>query len=133
MRLMSPWDVAHDEFEGGFGGGRARPGVVHVLSKGKPSVPSGLAVVDEDAEVLLKPLICSFGLAVSLGVIGGAYVLRDVKDVAQLLRETGRKAGISVCDDLVGSAVVRKDMLDVKIGNSGGGSRFMAGNEDGSF
>ena len=79
---MSPWGVAHDEFEGGFGGGRVRPGVMYILGKGKPSVPSGLAVVDEDAEVLFKPLICSFGLAISLGVIGSAYVLRNIEDTA---------------------------------------------------
>ena len=130
---MSPWGVAHDEFEGGFGGGRIRPGVVYVLSKGKPSVPSGLAVVDKDAEILFKPLIRSFGLAVGLGVIGGAYVLRNVKDAAKLLREMRRKTGIPVRDDFAGSTVVWEDMLDVKIGNSGGGSRFVAGNEDGSF
>ena len=133
MRLVSPWGVAHYEFEGGFGGGRIRPGVVYVLSKGKPSVPSGLAVVDEDAEILFKPLIRSFGLAVSLGVVGRAYVLRDVKDAAKLLRETGRKSGISVRDDFAGSTVVWENMLDVKVGNSGGGSRFVAGDEDGSF
>ena len=133
MRLMSPWGVAHDEFEGGFGGGRIRPGVVYVLSKGEPSVPSGLAVVDEDAEILFKPLIRSFRLAVSLGVIGRAYVLCDIKDAAKLFRETGRKPGISVRDDLAGSTVVWEDMLDVKIGNGGGGSCFVAGNEDGSF
>ena len=133
MWLMSLWGVAHDEFKGGFGGGRIRPGVVYVLSKGKPSVPSGLVVVDEDAEVLFKPLVRSFGLAVGLGVIGGTYVLRDIKDAAKLLRETGRKSGISVRDDLAGSAIVWKDMLDVKIGNSGGGSRFVAGNENGGF
>ena len=133
MRLVSSWGVAHDEFEGGFGGGRIRPRVVYVLSKGKPTVPSGLAVVDENAEILFKPLICSFGLAISLGVIGRAYVLRDVKDTAKFLRETGRKTGISVRDDLAGSTVVREDVLDVKIGNSGGGGRFVAGNEDGSF
>ena len=79
---MSPWGVAHDEFEGGFGGGRVRPGVVYVLSEGKPSVPSGLAVVDEDAEILFEPLICPFRLAISLGVIGSAYVLRDIEDTA---------------------------------------------------
>ena len=79
---MSPWGVAHDEFEGGFGGGRVRPGVVYVLGKGKPSVPSGLAVVDEDAEILFEPLIRPFGLAISLGVVGGAYVLRDIEDTA---------------------------------------------------
>ena len=133
MRLMSPRGVAHDEFKGGFGGGRIRPGVVYVLSKGEPSVPSGLAVVDEDAEILFKPLICSFGLAVSLGVIGRAYILLNIKDAAKLLWETGCKAGISVCDDLARSTVVWKDMLDVKVGNNGGGSRFVAGNEDGSF
>ena len=52
---------------------------MYVLGEWKPSVPSGLAMVDEDAEVLFKPLICSLGLAISLGVIGGAYILFDVE------------------------------------------------------
>ena len=125
--------MTHDEFEGGLGGGRIRPGVVYILSEWKPAVPSGLSVVDEDAEILFEPLIRSFGLAVSLGVVGGAYILLDIKDAAKFLREMGRKAGIAVHDDLAGSTVVWKNMLDVKISDSGGGSRFVAGNEDGSF
>ena len=78
MRLVGSWDMTHDEFKGGFGGGRIRPGVMYVLGEWEPSVPGGLAMVDKDAKVLLKPLVCSFGLSVSLGVIGGAYVLLDI-------------------------------------------------------
>ena len=133
MRLVSPWGVTHNEFEGGFGGGRVRPGVVYVLGEWEPSVPGGLAVVDKDTKVLFEPLICSFGLAIGLGVIGGAYVLLDIEDAAKLPWEMGRESGISVRDDLAGSTVVGEDMLNVKVGDSGGGSRFVAGNEDGSF
>ena len=133
MRLVGPWGVAHDEFKGGFGGGRVRPGVVHILSEWEPPVPSGLTVVDEDAKILFKPLICSFGLAISLGVVGGAYVLRDIEDTAKFFWEVGRKTGITVRNDFAGSTVVGKNMLDIEISNSGGGSRFMAGNENGSF
>ena len=75
---------------------------MYVLGEWKPSVPSGLAVVDEDTKVLFEPLICAFGLAVSLGMIGGAYVLFDIKDAAKFLREMGREAGVSVCDDFAG-------------------------------
>ena len=78
MQLVCSWGVAHDKFKGGLGGGRIRPGVVHVLGEWEPSVPGGLAVVDEDAKVLFKPLVRLFGLAVSLGVVGGAYVLFDI-------------------------------------------------------
>ena len=78
MRLVSSWGVAHDKFKGGLGGSRAGPGIVYILSKWEPLVPSGLVVVDEDAEVLFKPLIRAFGLAVGLGVVGGAYVLLDI-------------------------------------------------------
>ena len=106
---------------------------MHILSEREPSVPGGLAVVDEDTEILFKPLIRSFGLAIGLGVVSGAYVLRDIKDAAKFLREAGRKTGISVRDDFAGGTVVWKDMLDVEIGNSGGGSRFVAGDENGSF
>ena len=130
---MGPWGVAHDEFKGGFGGGCVRPGVVYVLGEGKPSVPSGLAVVNEDAEILFEPLIRSFGLAISLGVIGSAYILRNVEDAAQLLWEARRKSGIPVRDDLAGGTVVWEDMLDIKIGDSGGGSCFVARDEDRSF
>ena len=76
--MMGSWGVAHNEFKGGLGGGRARPGVVYILGEWEPAVPGGLAVVDKDAKVLLKPLIWSLGLSVSLGVIGGAYVLLDI-------------------------------------------------------
>ena len=79
---MSSWGVTHDEFEGGFGGGRVGPGVVYILGEGEPSMPSGLAVVDENAEILFEPLIRPFGLAISLGVIGSAYVLLDIEDAA---------------------------------------------------
>ena len=78
MQLVSPWDMAHDKFEGGFGGGRVRPGIMYILGKWEPLVPSGLVVVDEDAEVLFKPLVCAFGLTISLGVVGRAYVLFDI-------------------------------------------------------
>ena len=51
---------------------------MYILGKWKPLVPSGLTVVDEDAEVLFKPLVRTFRLAVSLGMVGGAYVLFDI-------------------------------------------------------
>jgi hypothetical protein len=75
---------------------------MHILGEWKPPVPSGLAVVDEDSKVLFKPLIRAFGLSISLGMIGGAYVLFDIEDAAKFLREMGGKAGIAVCDDLRG-------------------------------
>ena len=70
--------MAHDEVKGGLGGSRVRPGVMHILGKWKPLAPSGLAVVDEDAEILFEPLVRLFRLAVSLGVVGGAYILFDI-------------------------------------------------------
>ena len=106
---------------------------MYVLGEWKPSVPSGLAVVDEDTEVLFKPLIRAFGLSVSLGVIGGAYVLFDIEDAAKFLWEMGCEAGVAVCDDLTWSTVMWKDMLDVKISDGGSGGGFMAGDENGSF
>ena len=51
---------------------------MYVLGKWKPLVPGSLVVVNEDVEILFKPLICPFGLAVSLGVIGGTYILFDI-------------------------------------------------------
>jgi hypothetical protein len=106
---------------------------MYVLGEWKPPVPIGLAVVDEDTEVLFKPLICAFGLSVSLGVIGGAYVLFDIEDATKFLQEVGCEAGIAVCDDLAWSTVMWKNMLDVKVGDGGSGGRFMAGDENGSF
>ena len=131
--MVGLWGVAHDEFKGGLGGGRIRPGVMYILGEWEPLVPSGLAVVDKDAKVLLKPLICSFGLAVSLGVIGRAYVLFDVEEAAKFFREVGCEAGVSVCDDLAGGAVMWKDVLDVEISDGGGGGRFVTGDKNGSF
>ena len=133
MRLMGSWGVTHNEFERGLGGGRVRPGVMDILGEREPSVPGGLAVIDEDAKVLLKPLIRPFGLSVGLGVIGGAYVLSDIKDATKFLQEVGCEMGVSVGDDFARSAVVWKDMLDVEVGDGGGGGRFMAGDKKGSF
>ena len=133
MRLVSSWGVAHDEFKGGFGGSRMRPGVMYILSEWEPLVPGGLAVVDEDVEVLFKPLICAFGLAVSLGVVGGADILLDIEDAAEFFWEVGCEAGVLVGDNPAGSAVVRKNMLDIKFGNGEGGGRLVAGNENSSF
>ena len=133
MRLVGSWDMAHNELERGRGGGRIRPGVMDILGEREPSVPGGLAVIDEDAKVLFKPLIRSFGLAVSLGVIGGAYVLFDVEEVTKFLWEVGCEAGISVCNDLAGGTVVREDVLGVEVSDGGGGGCFVTGDENGSF
>ena len=51
---------------------------MYILGKWKPMVPGSLAVIDEDAEILFKPLVGPFGLAVSLGVVGRADVLFDI-------------------------------------------------------
>ena len=51
---------------------------MYILGERKPSVPGGLAVVNEDTEILFEPLVHSFGLAIGLGVIGCAYVLFDI-------------------------------------------------------
>ena len=133
MRLVGPWGVAHDKFKGGFGGSRIRPSIMYILSKWEPLVPSGLAVVDEDAEVLFKPLICAFGLAISLGVVGRADVLFDIEDVAKFLWEMRSEAGISVSNNFVGGAIVWENMLDVELSNGGGSGRLVAGNENSSF
>ena len=106
---------------------------MYVLGKWEPSVPSGLAVVDEDTEVLLEPLIRSLRLAISLGVISGAYILFDVENTAEFLREMGCEAGISVCDDLARGAVMWEDVLNIEVGDGGGGGRFMARDKNGSF
>ena len=106
---------------------------MHVLSEWEPLVPSSLAVVDEDAEVLFEPLICAFGLAVSLGVVGGAYVLLDIEDAAEFLREMRGEAGIAVGDNLARGAVVWEHMLDVKLGDGGGCGGFMARDKNSRF
>ena len=49
-----------------------------VLGERKPLAPGGLVVVDEDAEILFKPLIHPFRLAIGLGVIGHTYILFDI-------------------------------------------------------
>ena len=106
---------------------------MHVLGEWEPPVPSGLAMIDKDTEVLFKPLICSFGLAISLGVIGGTYILFDVENTAEFLWEMRREAGIPVCDNLARGAVMWKDVLNIKVGDGGGGGRFMARDENGSL
>ena len=106
---------------------------MYILSKWEPLVPSGLAMVDEDAEVLFKPLIHALGLAVSLGVVSRAYVLFDIEDAAEFLWEVRGKAGILVSDNFAGGAVVWENVLDIELGNGGGSGRFVARNEDSGF
>ena len=106
---------------------------MYVLGEWEPSVPGGLAVVDEDTEVLFKPLIRSLRLAISLGVISGAYILFDVEDAAEFLREMRCEAGIPVCDDLARGAIMWKDVLNIEVGDGGGGGRFMARDKNGSL
>ena len=43
------------------------------------------------------------------------------------------EAGILVSNHFAGGTIVWEDMLDIEVSNGGGGGRFMAGNEDGSF
>ena len=43
------------------------------------------------------------------------------------------EAGISICDDLARGAVMWKDVLNVKVGDSRGGGRFVARDKNGSF
>ena len=43
------------------------------------------------------------------------------------------EAGISIGDNFAGSAIVWENMLDIEIGNGGGGGRFVAGNENSGF
>ena len=57
----------------------------------------------------------------------------DIEDAAEFLQEMGCEAGVAVCDDLAGSAIMWKNVLDVKVSNGGSGGRFMAGDENGSF
>ena len=76
-------------------------------------MPCRLTMVDEDAEVLFKPLICSFRLAVGLWVIGGADVLLDIKNMAQFLGEMGGEVGVAVSNNLMWGAVMGKYVLDI--------------------
>ena len=106
---------------------------MYVLGEWEPAVPSGLAMVDEDAEILFEPLIRSLGLAIRLGVISGADILFDIENAAKFLWEVRREAGISVCDDLAGGAIMWENMLNIEVGDGGGGGRFMARDKDGGL
>src|SRR6266403_416902 len=72
------WYVSHDQFEGGLSGRCVWPSVVCILGEWEPFSPVGLCSVPEYSEVLFQPLVGSFGLAVCLGMVGGADILFDV-------------------------------------------------------
>ena len=76
-------------------------------------MPCHLMMVDKDVEVLFKPLICLFRLAVGLWVIGGADVLLDIKDMAQFPGKVGGKVGVAVGDNLTWGAIMGKYVFDV--------------------
>ena len=70
--------MSHDEVERSLDGGGIRPGIMHILGQREPSIPCGLVVVNEDAEVLFKPLVCTFELAIRLRVVSSAYILFNI-------------------------------------------------------
>ena len=76
MRLVGSWGVAHDKFKGGLGGGRIRPGIMHVLGKQKPLVPSGLAMMLRFASFLTflpadHDTLDDYGTALTHGILPG--------------------------------------------------------------
>ena len=68
---MHPVRVAINKFERGFACGGIDLIVQGELSSGEERGPIVLAFVYEVAKVLLDFLVDAFGLAISLGVIGG--------------------------------------------------------------
>ena len=95
--------------------------------------PGSLAVIYEDMEILFKPLVCAFRLAISLGVISGAYVLFDIQNTAKFSGELGSEVGVSISDDFAGGTIVWENMLDIEVGDIECSGCFVAGNEDGGF
>jgi len=84
------------EVEGSVTGGGMDGVVVGKLSMGKEGGPGGLLEVDKDAEELLKGLVQTFGLTVSLGVEGGGHGGLDVTEGEKSFPEVGGEEGIAV-------------------------------------
>ncbi|KAG6891981.1 hypothetical protein C0992_002455, partial [Termitomyces sp. T32_za158] len=68
------------------------------------------------AEVLLKGLVHSFSLAVSLRVVGGQESDLDVERLAQGGPEFGDKEGTLVGDYIVRKSVLSEDVLEEQFG-----------------
>ena len=67
-----------------------------------------------EVKILLKPLVCQFGLSISARVICCGDVLFDAQYIAQLSRKLGSKARVPVADDFRQESVRGEDMLSIE-------------------
>ncbi|KNZ80073.1 hypothetical protein J132_07954 [Termitomyces sp. J132] len=105
--------------------------VVVVLELGvrEEFIPVILALVAEEAEVLLQLLIYAFGLAVGLQVIGGGDVELHTKQLVELPSEVHHKLWSPVRDVGVGEAMELPDFPLVQVCGAHGGAGGVGWNE----
>ncbi|KAG6881046.1 hypothetical protein C0992_002010, partial [Termitomyces sp. T32_za158] len=73
-------------------------------------------VVDVEAEILLKGLIHSFGLAIGFRVVSGRESNLDVERLAERGPELGDEEGAAVGDDIVWEPVFGEYVFEEEFG-----------------
>ena len=122
--------VAHHEREGGGIGDGVGGGVVHEFHHGEEFGPFRRLVFGKDLKVCFKFLVDPFGLAISLGVIGGGKSDIVIEEVSEFSCEGGGKLRSLIRDDLVVEAKLREDVLETDLGDVRRGGGFVAGMEN---
>ena len=107
--------------------------IVLELSKGEEVRPIILPLIDKEPEVLLQLLVDTFGLAISLGMVGGSGSQFNPEHPVKFSGELGHELGAPVRDYLARQAVVFPDILKKQSGRPGGCYGGEGGDEVGSF
>ena len=87
--------------------------VVRELCERKQLAPVVLRAVTEDMYVLFQDLINSFGLSITLGVIGCGSISFDIAEFKEVLGKLGNKLRTTVGHNILGEAVVLENMAEV--------------------
>ena len=92
------------------------PIIVGELGNGNPFIPVVLLSVDEESKELFDFLVDSFGLSISLRVVGRRGCNFDPKELAESSHEV--RLGSLIADDFLGKAVELPDIVPKQAGNS---------------
>jgi hypothetical protein len=107
--------------EGCLVSGRVDVAVISKLSDGQPGSPIIVLGGDVGAKDLLNGAVGDFGLAVSLGVVGGGDVELGAEGFEEGGPEIGGDAGVTVRDYNLGETFLGEDMVGENVGELLGG------------
>ena len=107
--------------------------VVGELSHGQPESPVVMVGADIGSKDLFNGAVSSLGLAISLRMVGGGHVESRAKTGEQSLPKLRGDAGVAVRDDEGGETFQTVDVVNVQMGELGGGNGLVGTDEEGLF